>query len=151
MNIKRNKIIQLCALMFLNGGTFVAILFCAMMMHHENHLLDNIIDQAVSPDMSDRQKAVALLNTTHELLKPRHEFFANDDGASIREKWFGSTDTHLMSAKGACGSYAGVLTRMLQRTGIESRLAQMPCQDQWGCHIVLEAKIDGKFSVLDPL
>jgi len=56
-----------------------------------------------------------------------------------------------MDGKGACGSYAGVLTRTLQRSGVPSRLAQMKCGDQWGCHIVLEANINGEYAVLGPL
>ena len=151
MILERNQLVRLCVLMLLHGGIIVAMLFCAMMMHHENRLLDSIIGKTISQGMSEQQKALALLNATHEILKPRHELFSGESQHSIREQFFGSTDVHLMSAKGACGSYAGVLTQLLKRTGIDARLAQMKCGDDWGCHINLEAKVNGKYVALDPL
>ena len=137
--------------MFLHGALIVAMLVCVMMSRYENQLIDSIVSRTVTQDMSDRQKALALLNQTHELLKPRAALFGGSERVGIRERLFTSADVHLMDGKGACGSYAGVLTRLLQRTGIDARLAQMKCGNEWGCHINLEAKIDGEYVVLDPL
>jgi hypothetical protein len=57
----------------------------------------------------------------------------------------------LIDARGDCGSYSHVLGRLLQRAGFEIRLAQMKCGTQWGCHILIEASVDGGFVSLDAL
>lgn len=58
----------------------------------------------------------------------------------------------LLDAKGACGSHTHVLGRILQQANIPVRIAQMKCVvDAWGFHIVLEAKLNNNFVVLDPL
>ena len=151
MQLKGAKVIQLCVIVFFHGVLIMAISFCFIMSRHENKLIDTIIDRTVTQQMGDQQKVLALLNQTHTLLKPRAHFFSGQGRTSIRERFFTSSDVHLMDGKGACGSYAGVLTRILQRAGFESRLAQMKCEDEWGCHIVVETTIDGKLAVLDPM
>lgn len=138
-------------LVFLHGAMVMAMFGLAMMSNYENQLLDNIIARAVTPEMDEQTKALSLLNVTHSLITPRAELFKGGGRSNVRERIFTSADVHLMDGKGACGSFAGVLTRLLQRSGIEARLAQMKCGDEWGCHINLEAKINGRFVALDPL
>jgi len=146
-----SRTIKLCVLMFLHGATIMAILFCVMMSNYENRLFDGIVNKVTNADMDQQNKALTLLNHTHELLSSRLELFRNVGRDSFRERFFASSDVHLMDAQGACGSFTGVLGRLLQRAGFEVRIAQMKCADQWGCHINLEAKIDGRYVALDPL
>jgi len=151
MSLFQQKTKALFFLVFLHGATIMAMLCLTMMSHYEQQLLDDIIDRTVNDNMSEQTKAIALLNVTHELISPRAQLFKNSSRSNFRERLFTSADVHLMDGKGACGSFAGVLTQLLKRAGIDARLAQMKCGDEWGCHINLEAKIDGKFVVLDPL
>ena len=83
------------------------------------------------------------LHKTHFLLKPREELFEGEENINLRDALFRSSDIQLIDAKGACGSYTHVLGRLLQRAGFEVRIAQMKCGENWGCHILLEANIDG--------
>lgn len=146
---RKNK--TLYFLVFLHGAMIMAMLGLAVMSKYENQLLDNIIDLTITEQMDEQTKALSLLNVTHSLIAPRANFFKGGVRSNVREQVFTSADVHLMDGKGACGSFAGVLARLLQRSGIEARLAQMKCGDQWGCHINLEAKINGRFVALDPL
>ena len=92
----RLKTIKLCVLTFLHGALIVAMLVCVMMSRYENQLIDSIVSRTVTQDMSDQQKALALLNQTHELLKPRAALFSGSERVGIRERLFTSADVHLM-------------------------------------------------------
>lgn len=54
---------------------------------------------------------------------------------------------------GACGTYAGLLGRLLDAADIDFRVVQLYCEDVdvWGCHIVLEVDVDGTWRSVDPL
>ena len=151
MNKTHHSPLKLSVLMFLHGVLITAILFCVMMSNYENRLFDTIISQVTNAEMDQQTKALTLLDHTHNLLSARAKIFNNVPRDSFRERFFASTDVHLMDAKGACGSYAGVLARLLQRSGIGIRIAQMKCGEEWGCHINLEAKLNGRYVALDPL
>ena len=89
------------------------------------------------------------MEISHKLLKPRLELFDERERINLRDTIFRSSDIDLIDARGACGSYSHVLARLLQVANIEARIGQMKCGKIWGCHIVVEAKINGKFVALD--
>lgn len=123
-----------------------------IMARFEDGLYDQIVNKTLQLEMSDEKKAITLLHTAHTLLKPRLQIFGGQENINLRDTLFRSADVHLLDAKGACGSHTHVLGRMLQQANIPVRIAQMKCGvDSWGCHIVLEAKLNNKFVVLDPL
>ena len=122
------------------------------LVSHEDKLYDQIVNISTTPEMDQQQKALALMNRTNELLNPRLSIFGGQDYLnSFRESFLGSSDVQLMTGKGACGSHVHVLGRLLQRAGIPIRIAQMRCGDIWGCHMVVEAQINGKYVVMDSL
>jgi len=61
--------------MFLHSVLIASMLFCLIMSRHENQLLNSIISRTVTDSMNQQQKALALLNKTHELFKACANFF----------------------------------------------------------------------------
>jgi hypothetical protein len=136
---------------FTHGVTLTMLMVLMALSNYEDSLYDQILENTITPKMSDQRKALLLLERTHSLLEPRLEIFAGQGYINIRDTLFRSSDIQLLDAKGACGSHAHVLGRLLQRAGIDIRIAQMKCGDTWACHILLDAKIDGEWVVLDAL
>lgn len=138
-------------LAFVHGALLMMTLVMFIMSSYEDELYDQIALKLTQPEMSQQEAALSILQGAHNLLKPRQMLFAGDSYINLRDNLFRSADVQLIDAKGNCGSYAHVLGRLLQRAGFEVRLAQMKCGDQWGCHILLEARVDGRFVSLDAL
>ena len=138
-------------LAFLHGVMLMALFVLSAMSNYEDDLYDHLLGQFTDPAMSQQDTVLSLLHTTHALLEPRHDLFEGRSYANIRDKLFRSADVQLNDAKWSCGSYTHVLARLLQRADFEVRLAQMKCGNVWGCHIILEAKVDGRFVSLDAL
>ena len=116
---------------------------------YEDGIYQQIVESSIKSEDSDETKALKLLEVTHKFLKPRLELFDGKKRINLRDTIFRSSDIELIDARGACGSYAHVLARLLQMANIEARIGQMKCSENWGCHIVVEAKIDDRFVALD--
>ncbi|MEP6750871.1 MAG: transglutaminase domain-containing protein, partial [Bacteroidota bacterium] len=56
----------------------------------------------------------------------------------------------MMTAEGSCGSYSAVLCRLLNTIGFTTRFAQMKVAGKYGGHIIVEAKTNHGWVVLDP-
>jgi hypothetical protein len=138
------------AIAFLHGAMLMAMFFLWMMSSYDDGLYDQIVGLTIQGSMNQEQKVLTLMQKTNQLLRPRSEFFASEGYINWRDTLFRSGDIQLMDAKGSCGSHTHVFARLLQRAGIEVRIAQMRCGSVWGAHILLEAKIDGKWVTLDP-
>lgn len=138
------------AIAFLHGAMLMAMMFLWMMSSFDDGLYDQIVGLTIESGMKEEQKVLALMHKANQLLKPRSELFASEGYINWRDTLFRSGDMQLMDAKGSCGSHTHVLARLLQRAGIEVRIAQMKCGTVWGAHILLEAKVDGKWVTLDP-
>lgn len=142
---------QLSILSFLHGAIWMIFFVFWIMSNYEDGLYDQIVKNTLTDNISNQQKAILLLHKTHLLLKPREELFIDEENINLRDALFRSSDIQLIDAKEDCASYTHVLGRLLQRAGFTVRIAQMKCGESWGCHILLEANIDGKFAALDPL
>ncbi len=134
---------------FLHGMLLTVIFVLFVMSDSENELYDRLVFKFVEPSMSEQETVLALLHGTQTLLAPRHSVFEGRSYANIRDKLLRSADIQLNDAKWSCGSYVHVLGRLLQRAGFKIRIAQMKCGHVWGCHIVLETMVDGRFVNLD--
>jgi hypothetical protein len=116
---------------------------------YEEGIYQQIVKNTVKSEMSSEQRALKLMQLTHEFLKPRLDLFDGEKRINLRDTVFRSSDVELIDGRGGCGSYAHVLARLLQVAGIDARIGQMKCGKIWGCHIVVEADINQKFVVLD--
>ncbi len=137
----------------LAGAIGIALLALHLFADHENALFDQIVAAKVENDWSDLKKLTVLTATAHDLVGPRKAIFADQKKINFRDTWLRSADVDLQTGRGACGSYTAVLARLLDRAGIPFRLLQIYCEDgqEWGCHITLDAKIDGKWMAADAM
>ncbi len=138
-------------LSFMHGLFFMTSLFLWIMWSHEDALFDQIVNKVITEEMDQREKALTLLGTTHDLLSYRNTLFQYQPHLGLKDKFFRSSDSHLMDSKGACGSHAQVLARLLQRANIPVRIAQMQDVDGQTCHVLVEAEIQERYVALDAL
>jgi hypothetical protein len=108
------------------------------------------INGKVGPDEVGDSLVVKVMHATHSLLSNRALVFGNQNIEGIK------ADLHpasidLMTAKGACGSYSIVLSRVLENYEFPIRIAQMYAKGRFAAHNVVEAQTKSGWIVLDPL
>jgi len=140
---------------FFHGVFCTLILFFLMMSNYEDGLFDQIVKNAVKKnsaniELTDKKKALVLLDTTYNLLIASEKLFLETQRINLRDTLFRSYDVDLLEAKGGCGSFSFVLAKLLKTSGIKSRIGQMKCGEEWGCHMIVEANIEDDWVVLDP-
>lgn len=91
---------------------------------------------------------VDALHVTHQLLSNRAAIFGKKSSLSTG-LYLGSLTDDLMTAEGACGSYASVLASLLTTMGYDTRIAQMKVKGNYGGHIVTEVYTRKGWVVLD--
>lgn len=139
------------------AGMAAGILGLAIVALHifaddEDALFDRIVAEKTASDWTDQRKLAVLTNVAHTLVKNRADIFAGRGRPGFRERWLRSADVDLLTGSGACGSYTSVLARLLDRAGIPFRISQMYCAEGgWGCHITVDAKVEGKWVAADAL
>ena len=91
------------------------------------------------------------LRITHSLEKNRLTVFGAFEFKGFKAETIQPVTFDLMTGKGACGSNAYVLARILQEFQIPVRVAQMKVNGLFGGHIIVEAKPHQRWIVLDAL
>jgi len=137
---------------FLHGIFITLIFFFFIMSDYEDGLFDRMAKNTFNKGphfISYTTKVLNLLNTAHTVLRDREKLFAGKP-VNFRDSLFRSYDVDLLDARGGCGSYSYVLAKLLISKGINTRIGQMKCGDEWGCHVIVEAKINDKWIILDP-
>lgn len=149
LNIIRNPIFLF---IFLNGFLLALILYFYVEDNYENQIFKALASQVKEQNhTSDHSVVITTLQLTHNLEKYRQTVFGNKDIQAIKSNLIRPVTFDLMTGSGACGSYAYVLNRILEELSVETRFAQMKVGNNFGGHIVSEAKINGSWVVLDPL
>lgn len=96
--------------------------------------------------------ALKALHLTHYLAERRLTVFGDKNSFnSIQSSLIQPVTDDLMTARGACGSFSYVLSRLLEEMEIDCRIAQMKANGQYGSHMVVEAKTQQGWVVLDPI
>jgi hypothetical protein len=127
----------------------VSIWWLMSLSGYEDRLFQWLVAKTVTPAMSQEAKALALMHRTHELVGPNAKVFSERPRESFRGGLLLSADVMLQEGYGWCGAFTLVLARALREAGFDVRLAQMKVGDQWGGHILLEAKVDDRWVALD--
>jgi hypothetical protein len=91
---------------------------------------------------------VDAVHLTHSLLQPRNTLF-NSTNQVTNVSYDGSLTSDLMTASGACGSYADVLCHLLQTLNFRARIGQMKVRGEFGGHIITEVLTENGWVVLD--
>jgi hypothetical protein len=142
-------------LVFLNGFFIATLFYFKLEANYENNLF-NVIQKSIDRkiDFNDTKDSVLIkiMQTCSSLLGNRASVFSgSEDLEGFKADVFHPASIDLMTAKGACGSYALVLARILQNYHYPVRIAQMKAHGRYGSHNVIEANINTQWVVLDPL
>lgn len=153
MMIKR-ILANLYLLTFLNGFLLASLFYFRMEGNYEKELFSAIrsnIDRDIKYDDSDDSIVVKALHVCNSLLNNRAGVFSNENFDGFKVNYIQPTSIDLMTARGACGSYAIVLARILQDYKYPIRIAQMKANGVYAAHNIVEVKTRTGWVVLDPL
>jgi hypothetical protein len=114
-----------------------------------NAMADYVKENTQKVKVSDENLLLQSLHLTYYLGRSRSFIFKNKKIHSIESSLIHPVTVDLMTANGACGSYAYILSRLLNELNIPNRIAQMKVGGLYGGHILVEAKIADKWVVLD--
>ncbi len=145
---------NLYCLFFLNGFLLASIFYFASESNYERQLF-NVISANIKstlPQGYDRDSfAIKAMFMAHELQSKRQDVFNTGKLSGFKAAVMHPATVDLMTADGACGSYATVLARILKANDYEVRIAQMSVDHVRGGHIVVEAKANKGWIALDAL
>lgn len=140
-------------LAFFQGLLVTSIFYTAIESRYESTLFEQIVTSIASVPGAAQSKDSFLLqalHASHQLLNNRQPVF-NGPFSGFKTQVIYPVTFDLMTANGACGSYARVLARILQTAGVKVRFAEMEVHGQAGGHIIIEAQMSTGWVVLDPL
>lgn len=143
-------------LFFINGLFLSLIWYCHWEDQYESDLFSSLASKVVSDSkvqntLSEDSIIVNSLRLTHNLGYERQQTFANSHLESFKATVVKPVTFDLMTARGACGSYAMTLGRLLNELGYPIRFCQMKVNGVYGGHIVLETLTNNGWVVLDGL
>lgn len=103
-------------------------------------------------DRDDNQDSIVLkaMDVCHALMINRASTFIGGKLSDNRTDFFRSVSVDLMTTSGACGSYALVLSRVLEDYNFPVRIAQMYANGVYGGHNIVEVQTGATWVVLDP-
>lgn len=141
---------------FMNG-LMIGVLFYFYSESYYEKQLFGAIAANISADLPSTERArqdsiiARSLRITHSLEKNRVAVFGAFNFNGFKAETIQPVTFDLMTGKGACGSNAYVLARLLQEFKIPVRVAQMKVKGFFGGHIVVEARPRQRWIVLDAL
>jgi hypothetical protein len=140
-------------LMFLNGFLIASLFYFRMQSSYEDGLFASIkssIDHQIDTDDTRDSIVVKAMSVCHQLMHNRASTFAGANMLGPEADFFNAASVDLMTTRGACGSYALVLARLLNEYGYPVRIAQMKAQGIFGAHNLVEVNTGNSWVVLDP-
>ncbi len=123
---------------------------------YEDELFEALVVKAPGEAESNDAYALRIAQRVHELVTPGFQVFHHKDSELKPKALFRSPAFDLLDARGACGSFSAVLARALLKAGFPVRIGQMTCLRASGelvpgCHMVVEAQVDGRWAVFDAM
>ena len=141
-------------LTFLNGFLLASLFYFKTEASYEHELFQAIHSDISSNKLNstDSQDSVAIkvMQACHNLMAGREPVFEGKQFQGFESSLLAPTSIDLMTARGACGSFAMVLARVLQDYKFKVRIAQMKSNGVYAAHNIVEAKTDHGWVVLDP-
>ena len=138
---------------------FFAFIFGASLtssyIYYKRDVAEDSYFKTLAKTLIEKRKAynedsiiVDAVHLTHSLLQPRNTLF-NSTTQVTNVSYDGSLTGDLVTASGACGSYADVLCHLLQTLNFRARIGQMKVRDEFGGHIITEVLTENGWVVLD--
>jgi len=158
---------------FVSSGRFAAVLFgltegllvASLVVNIRDAMVEDaffrdIATRAVADAQSPEEQLLAIVHKTHVMLAPLREAIAQgaiEDVSGLahyRRVLFHTVGQDSLFPSGECGSFAGVLVRLLKTHGVPVRFGQMLDSEKVtgvAHHIVVEAWLDGRWVICDPM
>lgn len=140
-------------LLFTYGFLLASLFYFYVEDSYEKQLFEGLADYAKekSAETGNNEEALLLqsLHLTSYLGHSRSFIYSNKNFNTIKSALIHPVTVDLQTAKGACGSYSYILSRLLSELKIPNRIAQMKVGDLYGGHILVEAKTSKGWVVLD--
>jgi len=136
------------------GGILTAMLITFILQdQYETSLFNALTTKVIagSLPLSEDSVMIRSLRISHDLLAERSAIYNGQQQTDWIDKHIHPLSSDMMTAAGACGSYANVLCRLLQTLNYKTRLLQMKGGNGQICHIIVEARSSHGWVVLDPL
>ena len=140
--------------LFFTAGFLIALLMAVNLQDdYENNLFSTLVQKVTADGKTVTEDSVFIrsVRTCYELLRDRSDIYKSQEETSWIGRNLHPLSSDLITADGACGSYANVLCRMLQALHYKTRMVQMKREDGQVCHIIVEALGSKGWVVLDPL
>lgn len=141
-------------LTFLNGFLLASLFYFKMEANYEKEVFQAIRENVNSNiSLNDPQDSVVVkvMHACHNLLNNREAIFVDKAFTGIKSGILRPTSFDLMTANGACGSFAVVLARIFQGYQFPVRIAQMKAMGIFAAHNIVEVETLHGWVVLDPL
>jgi hypothetical protein len=141
-------------LFFVNGFLLASVIFFYMEDSYEQQLFkamaDYVNDNAQNVKNNNEDSVLLQsLHLTYYLERRRSAIFGGREFHTLKSSFIHPITYDLMTAQGACGSYAAILSRLLNELKIPNRIPQMKVKGSYGGHILVEAKTAKGWVVLD--
>jgi len=138
--------------MFLNGFLLASLFYFHTESSYEDALFGSIkrdIDSRLTDLDTQDSIVVKAMRTCNYLMINRAPIFMNGNLSGFKADVIHPASVDLMTTRGACGSYAEVLARVLQNYNFPIRIAQMKAHGIFADHNIVEVKTDKGWVVLD--
>ena len=137
--------------LILNGFLLATIFYFYSEDRYEKKLFTALANHITSNTPASKDSLIIKsLNLTHQLGEKRVTAFGDQDLNSFKS-FIHPVTLDLMTARGSCGSYCMVLSRILTELNVNNRIVQMKVNGNYGGHIVVEVQTaDNSWAVLDP-
>lgn len=142
------------ALVFVNGFLVASLLYFYTEDSYEKKVFEALAAYAqnhIPNSVNNKEEALLLncLHLTHNLGENRAPIFSGKNVNSFESSVIHPVTYDLMTTNGACGSYAYILSRLLNELNIPNRIAQMKVNGVYGGHILVEAQTSRGWVTLD--
>lgn len=141
-------------LTFLNGFLLASLFYFKMEASYEGELFNAIqsnINSKITKSSNEDSVVIKVMQACNSLLSEREPVFANQALNGFKAGFLRPTTIDLMTAEGACGSYAVVLARIFENYNYPVRIAQMKANGVYAAHNIVEVKTKKGWVVLDAL
>src|SRR5664279_1691755 len=141
-------------LTFLNGFLLASLFYFKMEANYEKELFQAIrtdINNKIPANDPEDSLVVKVMHLCHNLLTNRESVFEGKSFDGFKSNLLEPASMDLMTARGACGSFAMVLARILQGYNYPVRIAQMKANGIFADHNIVEVETRHGWAVLDPL
>lgn len=149
----RHYFINRYTVFIINGFLLAATFFLYFEDRYEQKIvnaLGSTVKTEFAKNANDDSLLLGSLRLTHYLEERRQLIFGQMVMDDPYTQFLQPVTYDLMTARGACGSYSNVLANILEDLNIPVRFAQMQVNGVYGGHIVVEAKANDSWVVLDP-